>query len=100
MPRSQPHADSCGFQKIGAELREITAHPSPDFSFVFSDDNLPFGPDDDRSAVQILEEQAVGQAGVPGFRRALAKHYNDRCAQEARKKKKAKDPRSIEVVCV
>ncbi|KAK4704392.1 ion channel-forming bestrophin family protein, partial [Phenoliferia sp. Uapishka_3] len=59
---------------ISAELREI-ATVSPDFSFVFSEDNRPFAPSDIRSAAQIVEER--GPTGLYSFRRTLAKEFND-----------------------
>ena len=82
---------------IGAELHEICAHPNPDFSFVFSDDNQPFGLDDPRSAAELLVEYA----GAHGFHRDLAKHFVNRWSQANQKKGKGeKTKRSVEVVYV
>ncbi|KAL8292313.1 hypothetical protein RQP46_001779 [Phenoliferia psychrophenolica] len=85
---------------IRAELHEICAHSSPDFSFVFGDDNQPFGGDDPRSAAQILEDQSSAQAGVHGFRRALASHWTQAVAQAKKEKNKKKTTRAVEVVYV
>ena len=75
---------------LGAELKEIVAHPNLDFEFVFSEDNQPFGPDDTRSASEILE----GNTGVRGFHQQLAKHYRESTMKEVKNPRTAKAARA------
>ncbi|KAK4704387.1 ion channel-forming bestrophin family protein, partial [Phenoliferia sp. Uapishka_3] len=79
---------------ISEELQEIVAHPNPSLDFVFADENQPFGPDDTRSAVEILNERE----GVLGFRRQLAKHFH--VSQKQKDSKLIKRMRSVEVLSI
>lgn len=89
---------------LAAELHEITAHPQPSpATFVWSRENHPFLPVDNRSAPEILaqfstaqstqEGQAQAAKGVPGLRRFIAKNYHtleERARKEKEDKKKNK----------
>lgn len=96
-PPAVPDLDLDHFcELISAELREIVAHPTQTFEFVFSEENQPFGPDDTRSAVEILQDSA----GVKGFHRTLAKHFFDRSSLRVGEGKGAKTRRAVEVFSV
>ncbi|KAL8276125.1 hypothetical protein RQP46_011474 [Phenoliferia psychrophenolica] len=78
---------------LGGELQEIVAHPTCSLEFVFSEDNQPFGPDDTRTAPEILAENT----GVRGFHRQLAKHFREQGTKEKSKREMNKPKRSITV---
>ncbi|KAL8279226.1 hypothetical protein RQP46_008263 [Phenoliferia psychrophenolica] len=78
---------------IGSELAEIVAHPCPDLDWVFTEDNLPFGPDDGRSAVSIVEDRV---AGIRGFHKDLAKKFHS----HSRQGRAAGKARSVEMLSV
>ncbi|KAI5480222.1 Bestrophin/UPF0187 protein [Pseudohyphozyma bogoriensis] len=91
---------------IAQELEEIVRHPQPQPSdWIFSPHNAPFGPDDPRTAQEILDDMFQARDSSWSARRLFHKHVHSHSHHRPEEKlhkhkRKESSGRTVEVVCV